>query len=91
MIGQTLEWSTPCSEVQCSRCRSRQSAQWREQVLATAAALAFLMSGIGVILMNGGLLTAVAVGLASGGLVMLLTAKTLDAVQKRRLQMCGDL
>ncbi len=91
MIRQTLEWSTPCSEVQCSRCRSRQSAEWREQVLAMAAALAFLVSGIGVILMNGGLLTAVAVGLASGALAMLLVAKTVDAIQKRRLQICGDL
>lgn len=91
MIRQTLEWSTPCSEVQCSRCRSRQSAEWREQVLAMAAALAFLVSGIGVILMNGSLSTAVVVGLVSGALAMLLTAKTVDAVQKRRLQMCGDL
>lgn len=91
MIRQTLEWSTPCSEVQCSRCRSRQSAEWREQVLAMAAALAFLVSGIGVILMNGSLSTAVVVGLVSGALAMLLTAKTVDAIQKRRLQMCGDL
>lgn len=91
MIRQTLEWSTPCSEVQCSRCRSRQSAEWREQVLAMAAALAFLVSGIGVILMNGSLSTAVVVGLVSGALAMLLTAKTVDAIQKRRLQMCGDM
>ena len=91
MIRQTLEWSTPCSEVQCSRCRSRQSAEWREQVLAMAAALAFLVSGIGVILMNGSLSTAVVVGLVSGALAMLLTAKTVDAIQKRRLQVCGDL
>ena len=91
MIRQTLEWSTPCSEVQCSRCRSRQSAEWREQVLAMAAALAFLVSGIGVILMNGSLSTAVVVGLVSGALAMLLTAKAVDAIQKRRLQMCGDL
>ena len=90
MIRQTLEWSTPCSEVQCSRCRSRQSAEWREQAIATAAALAFLVSGIVVILMNGGLSTAVAVGLVSGALAMLLTAKTVDVVQKCRLQMCGD-
>ena len=91
MIRQTLEWSTPCGEVQCSRCRSRQSAEWREQVLATAAALAFLVSGIGVILMNGGLLTAVAVGLASGGIAMLLASKAMNAAEKRRLQMCSDL
>ena len=91
MIRQTLEWKTPCSEVQCSRCRSRQSAQWREQVFAMAAALAFLTSGIGVILMNGGLLTAIAVGLASGGIAMLVTVKAVDAIQKRRLQMCGDV
>jgi uncharacterized protein (DUF2062 family) len=56
-----------------------------------AAALAFLVSGIGVILMNGSLSTAVVVGLVSGALAMLLTAKTVDAIQKRRLQMCGDL
>ncbi len=91
MIRQTLEWSTPCSEVQCSRCRSRQSAEWREQVLAMAAALAFFVSGIGVILMNGSLSTAVVVGLVSGALAMLLVGKTVDAIQKRRLQMCGDL
>lgn len=91
MIRQTMEWSTPCSEMQCSRCRSRQSAEWREQVLAMAAALAFLVSGIGVILMNGSLLTAVVVGLACGALAMLLVAKAVDAIQKRRLQICGDL
>lgn len=91
MIRQTLGWDTPCSEVQCSRCRNRQSVEWREQVFAMAAALAFLASGIGVILMNGGLLTAIAVGLVSGGIAMLLTAKAVDAIQKRRLQMCGDL
>ena len=50
MIRQTMEWSTPCGELQCSQCRSRRSAEWREQVLAMAAAVTFLASGIGVIL-----------------------------------------
>lgn len=91
MIRQTMEWSTPCGELQCSQCRSRRSAEWREQVLAMAAAVTFLVSGIGVILLNGGLFTAVAVGLISGGCAMLLASKAMNAVEKRRLQMCGDL
>ena len=64
------------------------------------AAVTFFISGIAVILLEGGLLTAVAAGLMAGGCALLLTGRALDAAEKRRaldaaekrrLSMCSQL
>lgn len=62
-----------------------------EQVMALSAAAAFLLCGLGVILLEGGLLTAVAAGLAAAAGAVALAAKVLNLRDKRRLRMCGDL
>jgi len=91
MIRQTMEWNETCMESQCSRCPGHRSAEWREQVLAMTAAVTFFTSGIAVILLEGGLLTAVAAGLLAGGCALLLTGRALDAAEKRRLSVCSQL
>lgn len=91
MIRQTMELRTSCMERSCHACRESPSTQAREQLMAAVAAAAFLLCGLGVILLEGGLLTAVLVGLAAGGGALALTVFALDRREKRRLKMCGDL
>jgi len=55
------------------------------------AAVTFFISGIAVILLEGGLLTAVAAGLLAGGCALLVTGRALDAAEKRRLSVCSQL
>ena len=86
MIQQTMEWDTLCTEEQCSACVRRTDPAWREQVMAMSAALTFLLSGMGVIFLEGSLTAAVLTGLVTGGCALALAAK----LTKRRLQMCGQ-
>ena len=85
MIQQTMEWDTLCTEEQCNACVHRADPAWREQVMAMSAALTFLLSGMGVILLEGSLTAAIFTGLVMGGCALALAAK----LTKRRLQMCG--
>ena len=87
MIRQTMEWTTFCTEEQCSACRRHGDPAWREQVMALAAAATFLLCGVGVILLEGSLLTAVVTGLLTGGGALALAAK----LTNRRLKTCGNL
>lgn len=87
MIRQTMEWTTFCTEEQCSACVRRSDPAWREQVMAVTGAVTFLLSGVGVILLEGSLLMAVVTGLVTGGGALALAAK----LTKRRLKTCGDL
>ena len=91
MIRQTMEWNDLCMESQCSRCPGHRSAEWREQILAVTAAVTFFVGGIAVILLDGGLFTAVAAGLALGGCAMLLAGRTIDAAEKHRLWACSRM
>lgn len=91
MIRQTMEWNETCLGDRCDRCPGTRPAEWREQVLAMTAAVTFFISGIAVILLEGGLLTAVAAGLLAGGCAMLLAGRVLDAAEKRRLSVCSHL
>ena len=86
MIRQTMEWSTFCTEEQCSACRRRSDPLWREQVMAMSAAGTFLPCGLGVILLEGSLLAAVVTGLLTGGGALALAAK----LTRRRIRMCGE-
>ena len=86
MIRQTVEWSSLCTEEQCSACSRRDLPAWREQVMALAAAAAFLLCGIGVILLEGSLMTAIVTGLVAGGSALVLAAK----LTGRRLKMCSQ-
>ena len=87
MIRQTMEWTTFCTEEQCSACVRRSDPAWREQVMAMTGAVTFLLSGMGVILLEGSLLMAVVTGLVTGGGGLALAAK----LTKRRLKTCGNL
>lgn len=87
MIRQSVEWTTFCAEEQCSACVRRSDPAWREQVMAVAGAVTFLLCGVGVILLEGSLLTAVLTGLVTGGGALVLAAK----LTKRRLRACGRL
>ena len=87
MIRQTMEWTTFCTEEQCKACARRSDPAWREQVMAMAGAVTFLLCGMGVILLEGTLLTAVVTGLVTGGGALALAAK----LTKRSLKACGDL
>ena len=91
MIRQSMEWSIPCNGGQCARCQSPTSPAVREQVLALSAAAAFLLCGLSIILLEGGLFTAVTVGLAAAACAMVLTSGVIDRLDARRLRMCGDL
>ena len=83
MIRQTMEWTTFCTEEQCSACVRRSDPAWREQVMAVTGAVTFLLSGVGVILLEGSLLMAV----VTGGCGLALAAK----LTKLRLKTCGNL
>ena len=83
MIRQTMEWTTFCTEEQCSACVRRSDPAWREQVMALTGAVTFLLSGMGVILLEGSLLMAV----VTGGCGLALAAK----LTKLRLKTCGNL
>ena len=87
MIRQTMEWTTFCTEEQCSACVRRSDPAWREQVMAMTGSVTFLLSGMGVILLEGSLLMAVVTGLVTGGCGLVLAAK----LTKRRLKTCGNL
>ena len=87
MIRQTMEWDTLCTEEQCSACVRSSDPAWREQVMAVTAAVTFLLCGMGVILLEGSLMAAVATGLVTGGGALALAAK----LTKRRLKACGQL
>ena len=87
MIRQTMEWTIFCTEEQCSACVRRSNPAWREQVMAVTGAVTFLLCGVGVILLEGSLLTAVVTGLLTGGGALALAAK----LTKRRLKTCGNL
>jgi hypothetical protein len=87
MIRQTMEWTTFCTEEQCSACVRRSDPAWREQVMALTGAVTFLLSGMGVILLESSLLMAVVTGLVTGGCGLVLAAK----LTKRRLKTCGNL
>lgn len=91
MIRQTVEWNDTCTENRCGKCPASRPAEWREQVLALTAAVAFFVSGIAVILLEGGLFAAVAVGLAAGLCAMLAANRVADAVEKRRAPLCARL
>jgi hypothetical protein len=54
--------------------------------MALAAAAAFLLCGIGVILLEGSLMTAIVTGLVAGGSALVLAAK----LTGRRLKMCSQ-
>jgi hypothetical protein len=55
--------------------------------MALTGAVTFLLSGMGVILLEGSLLMAVVTGLVTGGCGLVLAAK----LTKRRLKTCGNL
>ena len=91
MIRQTMEQHVGCVHSQCDRCPASRPAEWREQLLAVTAAVAFFIGGIAVILLEGGLFTAVAVGLAAGLAAMLAANRVADAVEKRQAPLCARL
>ena len=91
MIRQTMEQNESCARGACDRCPASRPAEWREQMLALTAAVAFFVSGIAVILLEGGLFAAVAVGLVVGGGAMLAANRVADAVEKRHAPLCARL
>ena len=91
MIRQSVEWNDRCMESRCDKCPASRPTEWREQMLALTAAVAFFAGGIAVILLEGGLFTAVAVGLAVGLGAMLAANRVADAVEKRRMPLCARL
>lgn len=85
MIRQNNELNHPCEKRSCSKCRARRTDGWRERLAAMLAAWCFWLSGIAVILADGSLPAAVAVGVGSGGAVLVLTLWVTKQLQERDL------
>lgn len=85
MIRQNNELNHPCEKRSCGRCRARRTEGWRERTAAMFAAWGFWLSGIAVILADGSLPAAVAVGAAAGGAALALTLWVTGRLQRRDL------
>ena len=78
-----------CEERPCRRCCAAGDRGRRERLASRLAAAAFLLCGLAVVLLDGGLPAAVLLGLLAGGTALALTLAACEGRTRRRLRACG--
>lgn len=73
----------------CRRCMENNRSDRRERMVSLTAALAFWLCGLAVVLLEGTLALAVAIGLAAGAASVVLTLLLQRKLENRRLRTCG--
>lgn len=73
----------------CRRCKENYRSDRRERMVSLSAALTFWLCGLAVVLLEGTLALAVAMGLAGGAAAVALTLTIQQKLEHHRLQTCG--
>ena len=73
----------------CRRCKETYRSDRRERMVSLSAALAFWLCGLAVVLLEGTLALAVAMGLAAGAAAVALSLFVQRKLETRRLRACG--
>lgn len=73
----------------CRRCKENYRSDRRERTVSLTAALTFWLCGLAVVLLEGTLALAVAMGLAAGAAAVALTLIIQRKLETRRLHTCG--
>ena len=87
MIRQAMD--TDLRPDPCRRCKENYRTDRRERAVSLTAALTFWLCGLAVVLLDGTLAMAVAIGLAAGAAAVALTLAVQRRLENRRLQTCG--
>lgn len=73
----------------CRRCKENYRSDRRERMVSLSAALTFWLCGLTVVLLEGTLALAVAMGLAGGAVAVAMTLAIQCRLENRRMQTCG--
>ncbi len=86
MIAQSMDMER---RDPCQLCRKNRVTHRRERQVSFAASAAFLLGGMGVVLLEGALALAVAVGCACAVTAALAALRVQRRLDARRLRTCG--
>ncbi len=87
MIAQSVEYLNHSDP--CRACLENRRTDRRERLTAWAASASFLLGGFAVVLLEGALPLAVAVGSACSAISVVLTLRLQSRLEARRLRACG--